>query len=587
MPTTVDWGRRADRGATGAAGSKPAVGRAGSAGQTPGDGAPAGDRLARLLETPQLERIVAHLPPETLQQLIRHRGLDACGALLASMTPGQLASVLDLDLWRGATPAGDDRFDPERFGEWLATLVETGDAAAARVVAGLDPQLVTAGLSVHIRVLDPAACAAPWTSQDDAMERDGTAAAGLASEVGGYVICAKRTEVWDAVVALLVALDAGHRDYFHSVMRACRRLSDAGREIDGLDELLTESAQLLDDLGSEREGRRSRQGYLAPAPARAFLQMARQTPHHPLGPSSSTSPIASDHLRPAGRAAEPIHSNGQSEDGGRQALVGKDVRQALDAIADVLAEAGLVPERPRALLEPGGVSPSQCSRIRTLMEHLRSIDEPTYLARNRELAFLANALVAGCSVQSRPFTPGEASDAAVATCNLGLDLWPERWPRADTDEQAPAGHGATSLPDGFLADHDLLTAFDAGWAALHGVSTSAAERLIAILADVRCVDLEIRQGLDALRRELTRQCATGTPWLARDALDVIAVLDLPAWASLLGLLDECPVLPAALRATLERRTGGVSATAFEFISTTRQIGEVRAFLERLLDILLG
>jgi len=31
--------------------------------------------------------------------------------------------------------------------------------------------------------------------------------------------------------------------------------------------------------------------------------------------------------------------------------------------------------------------------------------------------------------------------------------------------------------------------------------------------------------------------------------DVIAILDTPAWAALLGLIDECPVLHAALRAS--------------------------------------
>ena len=56
---------------------------------------------------------------------------------------------------------------------------------------------------------------------------------------------------------------------------------------------------------------------------------------------------------------------------------------------------------------------------------------------------------------------------------------------------------------------------------------------------------------------------------------------MPAWASLLGLLDECPVLPAALTATLEHHKGSISATAFEFISTTEQIGQVRAFMGKL------
>ena len=62
---------------------------------------------------------------------------------------------------------------------------------------------------------------------------------------------------------------------------------------------------------------------------------------------------------------------------------------------------------------------------------------------------------------------------------------------------------------------------------------------------------------------------------------VLAMLDMPSWVSLLGLLDECPVLPAALTATLEARIGAVSPTAFDFISTTGQIGEVRAFMGRL------
>ena len=50
-----------------------------------------------------------------------------------------------------------------------------------------------------------------------------------------------------------------------------------------------------------------------------------------------------------------------------------------------------------------------------------------------------------------------------------------------------------------------------------------------------------------------------------------------AWISVLGLLDECHILPAALAAVLERRTTSVSQTAFEFISTTAQIGDIRLF----------
>ena len=63
------------------------------------------------------------------------------------------------------------------------------------------------------------------------------------------------------------------------------------------------------------------------------------------------------------------------------------------------------------------------------------------------------------------------------------------------------------------------------------------------------------------------------------------MLDMTAWISVRGLLDECPVLPAALTAILERRTTPVSPTAFDFISTAAQIGDVRTFMRKLPDIL--
>src|SRR4051794_21688017 len=104
------------------------------------------DRLARLLDTPHLERIVPRLPPEALHHLIQHRGLEACGAVLAASTPQQLASILDLDLWR-ATPGSHDRFDERRFGSWIETLMEEGEKVAIRVVAAMDKSLAVSGLS--------------------------------------------------------------------------------------------------------------------------------------------------------------------------------------------------------------------------------------------------------------------------------------------------------------------------------------------------------------------------------------------------------------------------------------------------------
>jgi hypothetical protein len=121
-----------------------------------------------------------------------------------------------------------------------------------------------------------------------------------------------------------------------------------------------------------------------------------------------------------------------------------------------------------------------------------------------------------------------------------------------------------------------------GWAVLHeDVCLFVTEQLIMALTDLRRADAEVDKELRTLRKELIEHRDAGTPWCARDARDVIAILEMPAWVSVLGLMGECPVLPAALTAALERRTGAVSATAFEFISTTSQLASVREFMAQL------
>jgi hypothetical protein len=575
----------------------------------PRDGGSVEHRLARLLDTPFLARVVPHLPPETLHQIIRYRGLDACGELVTSATPAQLTSLLDLDLWRHAQPGRDRLFDADRFGEWLEVLVDTGNSLAARTVAALDKNLVVAGVSRYVRVFDPGIFEPTAQSDDEPTDRHEAMREGdsmhadeapvhdssgdrFECEVGGYIVRARRADAWDAIVALLIALDAEHGDYFHAVMQGCRRVSNSRSEIDGLDDLLLAPEQHLHDVTIERERRRSQQGYATPADARAFLEMARQPTHTRSGASTTASMKANPIVTAYFRAADGVpESSKHSSDVYAHAT---DVAESLEADVGVssaalrsalalLTEAGMMPERPRALLEAADAG---LTRLRRLLAFVCDTHETAYFARSRELAFLANTLLAGGSVQSRPFTPQEASDAAAAICNLGLEYWPGRWPSV-TSPGASASHPHDSLPpDSLLIDHDLVTAFEVGWLVLHQeVSLFAAEQLIATLSDVDCVDRDIRRGLVALRRTLVKQRDAGTPWRARDAAEILAMLDMTVWISVLGLLDECPVLPAALMAVLEGRTTTVSPTEFDFISTAAQIGDIRIFMRKLPDVL--
>src|SRR6188768_290239 len=524
--------------------------------------------IQRVLDTPQLALAVPRLAPELLHQVILRGGLEASGELLAMATPAQLERVADLDLWRSAQPGLDEQFDARRFEAWLEALLECGADVAARTVTRFDASLVTAGLAHHLRVFDVAASSPYVTTDGEQMPGMRAPGATLTIGLAGYQIVARRTDIsWDAIVDVLRALAQDHGDYFHRVMRGCRTLSQAGREVDGLDHLLTDAGQAAYDLASAREQRREDRGFLAPPEARAFLEASR---HVRLDGESAPAfdPLAHAYFRLARATAAPAGRDDTVLAAGLDDAAEADAAAtAVAALTGVLAESGLLAGPPRALLDTPGETP----RLRQIHAHLQNVldhDPGAHSRRMEELGYLANALMAGCSIQSRSFTAPEAWAAATAVCNLGLENWPHRW----------HSHAAAVNP----VDRNLVTVFQVGWTVLHDeVCLLASGDLIDVLKSNRVPDRETQAGLNALRRELTRQVRAGTPWKAREAMDVIATLDTPAWAALLGLIDECPVIHAALGASVAASPRGIDPGAFEFVSENVQIASVRAFLHSL------
>lgn len=519
--------------------------------------------LERILETPHLARVVPRLPAEMLHRVIQSCGLEDCAELVALATPGQLAAVFDFDLWRAAQPGRDDEFDGDRFGLWLEVLMESDAPVAAKTVAGMDVDLAIAGFARHVRVFDAAALSPPAQADED-VPAIGPPNQSHTCSVGGYLVVAQRSDAWDAIVAVLTSLATEHQHYFDRLMRGCRKLSNSIPETDGLDNLLSPEDQAMFDLALSRERRREQQGYVTPAQARAFLEMSRQVPlGHDTTPPAN--PVAAAYFRAIEWTAPPGAGPAPEESA-----------DAVTALVDVLLEAGVFPQPPRALLGgPQNDSP-RLARIQAQMQVASDRDHAAYAKRTEEFAFLANTVMAGCSIQGRPFTVREASDAAAAACNLGLENWPPQW------------SGGRTLPEDFLVAHDLIGVFQVGWTVLHArVAMYAAEQLIQVLSGLRNEDRKTQAGLNALRVQMRRHCRDGAPWRARAALEVIMLLDAPAWAALLGLIDECPVLPAAINGSRGSRVHAVSATAFEFISENGQIAAVQEFVASLPHALRG
>ncbi len=529
--------------------------------------------LARILDTPQLARVVPRLQPDVLHRVIQTCGLEDCGEILALATPGQLSNLFDLDLWRAPQPGWDEALDADRFGIWLHVLMEAGAAAAAEKVVGLDAEIVIAALAQHLRVFDVAAVA--LRELDDGEELfEGYAdqvGDGQRWEIGGYVIAATRIDVWDAIVSLLLCLDADHPDYFAQVMSGCRRLSNSKPEEDGFYRLLDDDEQDLFDLSIDRERRREQQGYVTPAQARAFLHEARQLR---LGDGTlpQRSPIVDAYFRSI--AAEPLAppasapaSDGAPASDNAPPPAPESEDAAVAEVMALLVDAGVLPQPPRALLEAS--QEAAAARLGYIQAHMRVVhdrDADVYAKRTDELAFLANTLIGGCSIQDRPFTPKEASDAVAAVCNLGLQNWPR--------------HAGRPIADDFLLQHDLLSAFQIGWTVLHtDVCLHAADRLLNVLREMHSDDRMTQFALEALRRDLTKHTRSGRPWRARLEFDVLALFDLPAWAALLAVIDEYPVLHAAITTS----SGSINPSAFEMIADNTQIALIHDYLRSLDD----
>jgi len=513
--------------------------------------------LARLLNTPDLATIVPHLQPEVLHRVIQTCGLEDCVEFVALATPEQLARVLDLDIWHARTPGSDEQFDADRFGVWIAVLMESGAALAAEKLAGLDIELVITGVARHAAVFDQAAVS-PYATLDGENVPGRAMNGGPVSEIGGYAIEARRTSAWEAIVDLLAFLNAEHTDYFHRVMRGCVGLSNAGREEDAGHDLLEDDEQAMFDLGCEREERRERQGYVTPAQAHAFLRSGRELRLDAERPPRS--PLARAYFRTvestlASNTDAPVTSGGAAPASDADALAQIEPAGVAEFV-NVLRDAGVVEPPPRALL---GAADQQTSRVSLIQRHVAA-----HPACAEELAYLANAVIAGCSILGRPLTIQEASDAVTATCNLGLENWPPRW-----------------------SGPDLVTAFQVGWRILHrDVCMRAAEELIDVLRGLRCGDREIQLRLDGLRRDLVRSVRDREPWRARNALDVILMMDPPSWAALLALIDECPVIHAALSASRQRHRA-IDPADFEFIAQNSQIEAVREFMASLQLVLMN
>ncbi len=218
------------------------------------------------------------LPGAVLGKLIDRIGLEDAGELVALASTAQLERVFDDDLWRADRAGGDETFRPERFALWLRVMLEAGEDLLVQRLCELPQELLALAVHRLVLVLDMDVVAeqlAPGDEEAEALER--ALETSVVEEWEEFRVIARDPDVWDDVWGALLALDRDHHDRVRELLERCCAMSTeyiSGQG--GLFQVLTAAEMLESDVAAAREDRRVAEGFVSPADARAFLELARR-----------------------------------------------------------------------------------------------------------------------------------------------------------------------------------------------------------------------------------------------------------------------------------------------------------------------
>jgi hypothetical protein len=379
--------------------------------------------LARILEMPDLAAGVQSLPAPVLAKLIDTVGLEDAGEIMAFASPPQLAEVFDEDLWRSERPGGDERFDSGRFLVWLEVMMEAGDSFVAERLAGLSEDVLTLALHEHLLVLDVDQLVAEMrdVDEDEGKAIEKALSNCLSEDIEEYQLVARRPDGWDTVLAAVLALDRDHHELLARVLeRLCAMTAEHVDREGGLHRALTAEEMLEVDVSADREERRAELGYVAPADARAFLKLAKD----PLTElPTEHDQVTRAYFRGLGRLTRPASPSAPTAEP--------------SGLARVLLEAGVVTRDVPPRLGAGARTPREPLLLRA-MRSLAESDAAAFAARSEELAYLANTLVAGASLEGRRYRPAEAVQKVIEVCSRGLELASKKGAAIAVLQQHPA-----------------------------------------------------------------------------------------------------------------------------------------------------
>jgi hypothetical protein len=380
--------------------------------------------LMRILERPGLVAAVRELPGAVLGKLIDRIGLEDAGELVAIASTAQLERIFDDDLWRPERAGGDETFRPERFALWLRVMLEAGDEALVRRLCELPPDLVALAVHRLVLVLDLDIIEEQLRPGDEEAEQLERALENAAfEEWEEFRVIAREPDAWEDVWNALMLLDRDHHDRLRAILEQCCAMSTeyiSGQG--GLFQVLTADEMLESDVAAARDDRRVAEGFISPADARAFLELARRGGG---GGADERDPITRAYFRELREVKEPKVEPPRK--GGARGAAAPAATADVGDLAALLREAEVIaPPSTRLLsaLADGDAKWGQAHLAAPLFEQamndLRQRDPERFSTRLRELGYLVNVWIAGGAEEGRRPRPTEALELVLRTCEAGM-----------------------------------------------------------------------------------------------------------------------------------------------------------------------
>lgn len=401
--------------------------------------------LMRILERPELVSAVQDLPAPVLGKLIDRIGLEDAGEIVALASTEQLERLFDDDLWKAARPGDDESFRPERFALWLNIMREGGEEFLVQRLVALPQDLLALAVHRLVHVIDMDELGEHFDGPSDELEQVERALdTSEHEEWEEFRLVARDPMSWDDIWTALLALDRDHYDRLRAILEQCCAMTTeyiSGNG--GLWNVLTSEEMLESDVAAGREDRRAAEGFVSPADARSFLEIARR------GDEPDTrDPITRAYFRnlqPAAASAPRAKPAATGSSGARLAAPSGDVGELMALLADAQVVSA-ADEQPLAALTAGAGkkagTKAKASKAKTeakrtaplfedAMADLREAQPARFFERVEELGYLINVLVAGSEYEGRHPRPVEALETVLRACEAGLKAQLPAKPKRD------------------------------------------------------------------------------------------------------------------------------------------------------------